>query len=62
LSSQLNGIPISYCVDNIAMYAVPEPRALSLLSICGLLLWWRMFRPNKSLQPTATTPSVLTEK
>jgi hypothetical protein len=52
LSSELNGAGVSYVIDNIAMYAVPEPRALSLFSICGLLLCWRMFRPNNSLQPT----------
>jgi hypothetical protein len=37
LSAQLNGVGVSYLIDNISMQAVPEPRTLSLLGISGIL-------------------------
>lgn len=49
LSSQINGTGVSYDIDNIAMYTVPEPNCMTL----GLLGWGmflfcrRMPRRNK---------------
>jgi hypothetical protein len=40
LSSQVNGTTISYLIDNISMYAVPEPGILSLLGLGGLAFLW----------------------
>jgi len=37
LSSQINGTPVSYLVDNIAMYAVPEPTSLALFGLAGMI-------------------------
>ncbi|MEI9962524.1 MAG: hypothetical protein WDM76_15815 [Limisphaerales bacterium] len=35
LSSQLNGTEISYGIDNISMYLVPEPSVMSLLAFAS---------------------------
>jgi hypothetical protein len=37
LSSQLNGTGASYLIDNISMYAVPEPDSLCLIGIGGVV-------------------------
>jgi hypothetical protein len=40
LSSQINGTGVSYDIDNIAMYATPEPSASSLIFLgSGVLLY-----------------------
>jgi len=57
-SSQLNETGISYGIDNIAMYAVPEPSTLSLFIICILFLCRRMKRPNTALELTCAAPCV----
>jgi hypothetical protein len=42
LSAQLNGSPDGDHIDNIAMYATPEPSAVSLLVLgSGVLIWLR---------------------
>jgi hypothetical protein len=42
LSSQINGTQVSYSIDNIDMYATPEPSGLSLIFLgSGLLIFVR---------------------
>ncbi len=42
LSSQLNGTGVSYGIDNIAMYIVPEPSTIFLISLgSGVLIYVR---------------------
>ncbi len=36
LSAQINGADYSYAIDNIAMYAVPEPTCLCLIGVGGI--------------------------
>lgn len=38
LSSQINGTDVPYAIDNIAMYATPEPSTISLISLGGGVL------------------------
>jgi hypothetical protein len=40
--------------------SVPEPSSFGIGALGILLFYWLRKRPNKSLQPTATAPSVLT--
>jgi hypothetical protein len=37
LSSQINGTGLSYAIDNIAMYNIPEPSSFWLMAIGGIL-------------------------
>jgi hypothetical protein len=37
LEAQINGIDYSYYIDNIAMYAVPEPNSLCLMGVGGMM-------------------------
>jgi hypothetical protein len=37
LSSGLNGTGISYAIDNISIYAVPEPNSLCLIGVGGIV-------------------------
>ena len=37
LEAQINGVEYSYAIDNIAMYAVPEPNSLCLMGVGGMM-------------------------
>jgi hypothetical protein len=37
LEAQINGTDYSYAIDNIAMYAVPEPNSLCLMGVGGMM-------------------------
>ena len=37
ISAQLNGTGYPYSIDNIAMYAVPEPNSLCLMGVGGMM-------------------------
>jgi len=48
LSSQINNTQVSYLVDNIAMYAIPEPSAWSLIFLgSGVLICVRRNRKGE---------------
>jgi hypothetical protein len=48
LSAQLNGTGVSYFIDNIAMYAVPEPSASLLILLGGGLFHFARLACKKS--------------
>jgi hypothetical protein len=60
LHSQLNGTGVSYGIDNIAMYAVPEPAVLKLFGLFALFHCRRRRRPN--LLPAANPATALVMK
>jgi PEP-CTERM motif len=56
LSSQLNGTEVSYGIDNIAMYAVPEPSTLSLFVLASgaFALFYVRTRNKKHSEPISS--------
>ncbi|MGH7993515.1 MAG: hypothetical protein ACREDQ_08365 [Limisphaerales bacterium] len=59
LSSELNGMGVSYAIDNIAMYAAPEPSAAWFILLGGWVLIYARRNKAHSFLAAENLPAII---